>query len=109
MPLVFWMTSTSVEYTSRNATITDRMSMSGMRFSSRIRTVAQVMLRHAPGAVGHAHGAPLAGVAAGAAAAASVAGASPMEMSGNSSACTVPMPVPVSNTRTRSITCTSVS
>ena len=34
MPLLFWMTSTSVEYTSRKATITDRMSMSGIRFSS---------------------------------------------------------------------------
>src|SRR5690348_14843405 len=41
MPLVFWMISTSVEYTSRNATITDRMSISGMRFrvaSARLRT-----------------------------------------------------------------------
>ena len=33
MPLEFWMTSTSVEYTSRNATITERMSMRGIRFS----------------------------------------------------------------------------
>ena len=41
IPLEFWMTSTSVEYTSRNATITDRMSISGMRLSSasaRLRT-----------------------------------------------------------------------
>ena len=34
MPLVFCTTSTSVEYTSRNDTITLRMSIIGIKFSS---------------------------------------------------------------------------
>src|SRR5204863_206 len=83
-----------------------------------IRAVPQVMQRHAPGAIRHAHGyAPLAlaagarvsaatgvvGAATGAAATGAAAapggssGASPIEMSGKSSACTVVSPWLTSN------------
>src|SRR5207302_1246991 len=102
----------------------------GNEVKMRIRAVPQVMQRHAPGAIRHAHGrAPLAlaagarisaatgfvGAATGAAATGAAAapggssGASPIEMSGKSSACTEASPWLTSNTRTRSMTCTSVS
>ena len=40
MPWMFWMTPLRPEYTSRKATITERMSMSGIRFSSARRGAA---------------------------------------------------------------------
>ena len=54
-PLLFWITSTSAEYTSRNATMTDMMSISGIRLSSTSVAAAQVVLRHAAGAFRQAH------------------------------------------------------
>ena len=50
MPLVFCNTSTSVEYTSRNDTITLRMSIIGMRFSDYTGAIALLVDDHSLGA-----------------------------------------------------------